>query len=47
MLDPEPTIVERQVGPLLLQGQCLAMGFLGRHEDLDLRKRERQEAEIL
>ncbi|HKF22676.1 MAG TPA: hypothetical protein VKE93_13990, partial [Candidatus Angelobacter sp.] len=33
MLDPEPTLVERLVGPFLLPCQLLAAGFLGRHED--------------
>ena len=32
---------------LLLQRQLLAAGFLGRHEDLHLGERERQEAQIL
>ena len=35
------------VGQLLLQGQFLAAGFLRRHEDLHLRQREREEAQIL
>ncbi len=47
MLDPEPPLVERLVGPFLLPCQLLAAGFLGRHEDLHLREREREEAEIL
>src|SRR6266851_10106786 len=47
MLDPQPTLVQRLVGYLLLQRQLLAAGFLGRHEDLDLGERERQEAQIL
>ena len=47
MLDPQSTLVERLVGSLLLSCQFLAAGFLGRHEDLHLRQRERQEAEIL
>ena len=29
------------------QGELLAAGFLGRHEDLDLGEREGQEAQIL
>ncbi len=37
----------RLVGHVLLQTQLLAARFLGRHEDLDLRQRERQEAQIL
>ena len=47
MLDPEPTLVERLVGPFLLPCQLLAAGFLGRHEDCHLRKRKGQEAQIL
>ena len=47
VLDAQPTLVERLVGELLLPGQLLAAGFLGRHEDRHLRERERQEAEIL
>ena len=47
MLDTEPPLVERLVGELLLPGQLLAAGFLGRHEDHHLRKRERQEPQIL
>src|SRR2546425_10897805 len=47
MLDPQPTVVQGLVGPLLLQRQLLAAGFLRRHEDLHLREHERQEAEIL
>jgi hypothetical protein len=47
MLDPQPAMVQGLVGPLLVQGEFLATGFLRRHEDLHLRKRERQEAQIL
>ncbi|HSX78946.1 MAG TPA: hypothetical protein VLQ80_10295 [Candidatus Saccharimonadia bacterium] len=47
MFDPEPTLVERLVGSFLLSRQLLAAGFLGRHEDLHVRQRERQEAQIL
>ena len=47
MLDPQPTLVQRLVGPFLLPGQLLAAGFLGRHENLHLREREGQEAQIL
>jgi hypothetical protein len=47
MLDPQPPLVEHLVGQVLLQGELLAAGFLGRHEDLHLRERERQEAQIL
>src|SRR3989442_9468191 len=41
MLDPQPTVVQGLVGPLLLQRQLLAAGFLRRHEDLHLREHER------
>src|SRR5712692_1482910 len=47
MLDPQPTLVERLVRPLLLQRELLAAWLLGRHEELHPRKRERQEAQIL
>ena len=47
MLDPQPTVMQGLVGPLLCQGEFLAAGFLGRHEDLDLGQRERQEAQVL
>src|SRR6266700_2980352 len=47
MLDPQPTVVQGLIGPLLFQGEFLAAGFLRRHEDLDLGQRERQEAQIL
>ena len=47
MLDPEPAKEQGLVGPLLLPCQLFAAGFLGRHEDLYLREREREEAEIL
>jgi hypothetical protein len=40
VLNPEPTLVERLVGQVLLPGQLLAAGFLGRHEDFHLRERE-------
>jgi len=46
MLDPPP-LVERLVGPLLLQGQLRTTWLLRRHEDRHLRERERQEAQIL
>jgi hypothetical protein len=39
--------VQCLVGQLLLQCQLPAAWFLRRHEDLDLRERERQEAQIL
>src|SRR5216683_1917282 len=47
VFDPEPAVVQRLVGCVLLPCQVLAAGFLGRHEDLYLRERERQEAQIL
>ena len=47
MLDPQPTVVQGLVGPLLLQWQLLAAWFLRRHEDRHLGQRERQEAQIL
>jgi hypothetical protein len=47
VLDAQPTLVEHLVRPLLLPRELLAAGFLGRHEDLHLRERERQEAQIL
>ena len=47
MLDPQPPVVQDLVGQLLLHRQLLTAGFLGRHEDVHLGERERQEAEIL
>ena len=47
MLNPQPTAVQRLVGHLLFQRELLAAWFLGGHEDLHLRARERQEAQIL
>src|SRR5215831_19375854 len=47
MLNPQSAMVERLVGQLLLQGQVLTAWLLRRHEDLHLRERERQEAQIL
>jgi len=47
MLDPQPALVERLVGSVLFPCQLLAAGFLQRHEDLDLRERKSQEAQIL
>jgi len=47
MLDPQPMAVQRLVDHLLRQRQLLAAWFLGRHEDLDLGERERQEAQLL
>jgi hypothetical protein len=45
-LDPQPTVMQGLVGPLLFPGEFLAAGFLGRHEDLDVGQRERQEAQV-
>ena len=47
MLDPQPTVMQGLVGQLLFQGEFLAAGFLGGHEDLDLGQRERQKAQVL
>jgi hypothetical protein len=47
MLDPQPALVQHLVRPLLLPRALLAAWLLGRHEALDLRERERQEAQIL
>src|SRR5262244_757844 len=47
MLDPEPPLVERLVGQVLLQSQLPTAGLLRRHEDRHLRKRKGQEAQIL
>src|ERR687888_948837 len=47
MLDPQPPLVERLVGPLLLPGQLRAAWLLRRHEDCHLKEREGQEAQIL
>src|SRR6266446_5811911 len=47
MLDPQPTLVQGLVGQLLLQGQLLTAWLRRRHENLHLRERERQEAQIL
>src|SRR6266852_9621955 len=47
MLNAQSAIVQGLVGQLLFQGEFLAAWFLGRHEDLDLGQRKRQEAQIL
>ena len=47
MLDAQPTLVERLVRPLVLQGQLLTAGLLRRHEDQHLRECEGQEPQIL
>src|SRR2546428_9451927 len=47
MLDPQPPLVERLVGQLVLQGQLLTAWLLRRHEDHHFRERERQESQSL
>ena len=47
MLDPQPPLMERLVGQVLLQSQLRTAGLLRRHEDRHLGERERQEAQIL
>jgi hypothetical protein len=47
MLDPQPTLVQRLVRLLLLQGQLHTAWLLHWHKDCHLGQRERQEAEIL
>src|SRR5215813_14906295 len=47
MLNPQATLVQRLVRPLLLPRELLATRFLGRHEDHHLRECERQEPQIL
>jgi hypothetical protein len=47
VLNPQPPLVERLVGPLLLQGQLRTAGLLRRHEDYHLREREGQETQVL
>jgi hypothetical protein len=47
MLDPQPTLMQGLVGQVLLPCQFLGAWLLGRHEDVHLRERERQEAQIL
>ena len=47
MLDPQPTLVQRLVRHVLRPRELLAAWLLGWREDLHLRKRERQEAQIL
>jgi hypothetical protein len=41
MLDPQPTLVQRLVHPVLRQRELRAAWLLGRHEDLHSRKCER------
>jgi hypothetical protein len=45
VLDPALARVEGLVGPLLLQGERLAAGFLGWHTDGDVGQREGEEAQ--
>ena len=47
MLDPQPAVGERLMRRVLFPRQFLAVRFLGRHEDLDLGQRARQEGQIL
>src|SRR5262252_418623 len=47
VLDPEPPLVERLVGQVLLPRELMTTGLLGRHEDLHVREREGQKAQIL
>ena len=47
MLNPQPALMQRLVVELLLHRQLPAPGFLRRHENLHLRKREPQETESL
>src|SRR5215467_14441988 len=47
MFDPQPTVVLGLVGQWLCQGEFLASWCLRRHEDLILREREGQQAQIL
>src|SRR5262252_1577243 len=47
MLDPQPPLVEHLIGQGLLQGELRTAGLLRRHQDLHLREREGQEAQIL
>ena len=46
MLDPQPTVMQRLVGELLLPCQLLTAWCLRRHQDLDLGECEREEAQI-
>jgi hypothetical protein len=47
MLNAQSAIVQGLVGPLLFQSEFLASWLLGRHEDLNLGQRKREEAQIL
>ena len=47
VLDPEPPLVERLVGQVLLPGQLRTAGLRRRHEDCHLRERDGQAAQLL
>src|SRR4029450_13082350 len=47
ILDPQPTLGQRLVRPVLLPRELLAAWLLGQHEDLDLGECEGQETQIL
>ena len=47
MFDLQPALVQGLIRPLLRQRSLLTAWLLGRHKDLHLRERERQEAQIL
>src|SRR5712692_9286076 len=47
MLDPQPAVMQGLGGELLFQRQFLAARYLHGHQNLHLRQRERQEAQIL
>jgi hypothetical protein len=46
MLNAQSAMVQGLGGALLLPRQFLATGFLGRHEDRDLRQGKRQAAQL-
>ena len=47
VLDAQPSVVQRLVSQLLLPRELLTAWLLGRHEDLHLGQRKREEAQIL
>jgi hypothetical protein len=47
MLNAQPTLVQGLIRELLLQRELLATGLFRRHENVDLRERKRQEAQVL
>jgi len=47
MLDAHPAPGQRPIGRFLLCGEILSTGFLGGHQDVDLREREGEKTEIL